>query len=446
MESAIRALIVPLSDQLIKQLADFSKQRSGQRPDLFTLELMVAKLLAQMAVALLAGLITLWYGRGAEAAPVHCPGCGCRMRVQGYARRALLSCWGPFSYERAFYYCRACHRRRTPVDERLGTGARQCSPRLQRVLAYLSAQLSFGVVEQALLEAYDVEVSAETVRQVAEEVGAEARAWEERERRRYEEEEVPAPRRGGQPKTWVIECDGKQVGLQDGRWQEVKVGVIYEVGARVETREGRHELLKREILARRCGWEEFARHFWAAMQRSGVREGDRLVAVADGAHVMEQVFAFVAPGARRVRDFYHVAERVHAIGELRFGAETPAATQWTSIQLHKLKESEAAAVVRSIAHLKLETKQAEETRRQVLGYLRNHQAAMDYAAYRREGLRIGSGAVEGGCRLIGARTNGCGRRWGEEGCDRIVALRVAVLNERLDLIRPRPQVELGLVA
>lgn len=141
-----------------------------------------------------------------------------------------------------------------------------------------------------------------------------------------------------------------------------------------------------------------------------------------------------------------MAERVHAIGELRFGAESQQGKDWRQAQLHKLKASEVASVVRSIAHLKLETKQAQETRRQVLGYFENHRAAMDYARYQGGGLPIGSGAVEGGCRLIGARTNGCGRRWSEKGCDEIVALRVAVLNERLDCIRPRPKLTLGLAA
>jgi len=446
MESTIRALIVPLCERLIKQLSEFSQH--PQRPviTLFAIELLVAKLLAQVAVELIPGLIRLWCGRGGESGGVACRGCGGRMRLQGYLWRAVVSCVGRFAYERAYYYCRACHESRIPLDERLDLSARECSPRLQRLVAFLSAHLSFGVVAQALTECHSVAVSTETVRQVAEEVGQEARAWEDKQRARYEQAGSAGPARTARSQTWVLECDGKQVGFQDGRWQEVKVGVIYELGARVQTHEGRHELLKREIIARRCGWEEFAHHFWAAMQRAGVREGDRLVAVADGAHSMEQVFAFVAPEARRVRDFYHVAERLHWIGEVRFGAETKASRGWTQAQLHKLKESEAAQVVRSIAHLKLDGKQAAETRRQVLGYFRNHQEAMDYAAYRREGLPIGSGAVEGGCRLIGARTNGCGRRWGEEGCDEIVALRVAVLNERLDLIRPRPQLAMGLAA
>ena len=72
--------------------------------------------------------------------------------------------------------------------------------------------------------------------------------------------------------------------------------------------------------------------------------------------------------------------------------------------------------------------------------------AMDYRRYQEEGLANGSGAVEGGCRLIGARTNSCGRRWGESGCDAIVGLRVTVLNERLEQIRPQPQLALKLAA
>jgi hypothetical protein len=450
MESEIRALIVPLSEKLIKQLTEFLSQRENRRRDLFGIELLVTKVLAELALELMSGLVKLLWGRGYEGATMECAGCGAKMKFQCYLRRRLVSCVGTLTYERAYYYCRTCHLSHIPLDQRLGVGEREVSPRLERIISFLSAHLSFGIVEKALAECFEMEVNAETLREVAEEIGEEARQWEEEQRRTLEATAFDAPAGRVTPrrsvKRWVLECDGKQVGFQDGSWQEVKVGVIYEVGDRVETREGRHELIKREILARRCGWEEFAAHFWAALQRVGVREGDRLVAVADGAHSMEQIFAFVAPEAQRVRDFYHVAERIHAIGELRFGAESKEAKRWIGAQLHKLKESETSAVIRSLAHLRLSSQEAEQTRREVLGYFERHRAAMDYAAYRAEGWPIGSGAVEGGCRLIGARTNGCGRRWSEAGCDRIVALRVAVLNERLDVLRPRPQITLGLAA
>ncbi|MBI3951930.1 MAG: hypothetical protein HY314_15900 [Acidobacteria bacterium] len=147
----------------------------------------------------------------------------------------------------------------------------------------------------------------------------------------------------------------------------------------------------------------------------------------------------VAPEATRIGDFYHVAERIDAIGELRYGAQTPASERWIKGSLEKLKASELSAVIGSIAHLQLPTAAAEQTRAQVLGYLQHQRPALDYAQYRAQNMPIGRGAGEGGCRLVGARTNGCGRRWSVAGGDAIVALRVAVLNDRLDLIRPRPR-------
>lgn len=198
MESEIRDLVVPLTERLIKQLIEVAEKSANQPLDLFALELLVSKLLSQFALSLLAGLIGLWHGRGQTKRPVLCQACGAPLTVQKYLRRPVLCCFGRFSYERAYYYCRACHVSRLPLDEALGVSERQCSPRLQRVLAFLSAHLSFGVVAQAVQECYELGLNHETIRQVAEEVGGEARDWEERERA-ASEQGVVAPRRGAAP-------------------------------------------------------------------------------------------------------------------------------------------------------------------------------------------------------------------------------------------------------
>jgi hypothetical protein len=54
----------------------------------------------------------------------------------------------------------------------------------------------------------------------------------------------------------------------------------------------------------------------------------------------------------------------------------------------------------------------EEKREKVVNYIKKNKEVMEYWSYKAEGLPLGSGAVEGGCKLIGYRTNGCGRRWG----------------------------------
>jgi hypothetical protein len=56
-------------------------------------------------------------------------------------------------------------------------------------------------------------------------------------------------------------------------------------------------LLQREIVALRCSAAEFAGPFWSAIQRAGVQDGDRIVAVADGAEAMEQDLCFGGAGS-----------------------------------------------------------------------------------------------------------------------------------------------------
>jgi Uncharacterised protein family (UPF0236) len=445
MEEHFRMSMMPAWERFIKDLSEYYSENSSKDCDLWKMELRLLKAVMAFAVEVLVSLIELVHGRGYEGARRSCPGCGAVMRFERYQGRQMTSGFGAFSYVRAYYYCRGCHQGYCPLDERLGVGRRSVTPRLGRLISFLAGHLSFGVVEQALKESHQLKVSREAVRLIAEESGNNALEWERSEEERLRKNVMAeATAGGGQEgsrkgaKTWIIECDGKKVGYQDGSWHEVKVGVIYELGDRVKVSKGRQELIKREIVARQCGWEEFSQLFWTSMQRSGVSDGDRLVALADGAEAMEQIFAMVAPEATRVRDFYHVAERIHAIGEVRFG-ETGERQCWTRIQLHKLKRSEVGAVLRSIKHLKLPTAEAAETRRQVVQYLEKNRYAMNYASYKRKGWPLGSGAVEGGCRQIGARTNGCGRRWCEHGCNAIVALRVAVLNDRLELLLPKPK-------
>lgn len=441
MENQLRELILPLSEALIKQLSESMARQDKQQINFYWIELVVWMLLTAFALKLMLGLVKLLFGRGYEGSRIPCPACGQKMKFQRYRPRPILSSFGPLSLDRAYYYCGYCHSGSAPLDDRLELARGELSPRLQRVMAFQSAHLSFGVVKQSLKESYELEISDEAIRLISEQIGQQARNWEDQQALCYSEKPLPSQQPTQPPRTWILEIDGKKVGLQDGSWNEVKVAVLYELSDRVEPHTGRHELLQRELVARRSSWREFVPHCWAAMHRAGLREGDRLVAVADAAEGIESIFDLVAPEATRIRDFYHVAERIHAIGELRFGPESQKGKDWIGLQLDKLKESDVTGVVRAIAHLRFDTEAEEAKRDQVLSYLQKNRQAMDYGQYRAEGLPMGSGAVEGGCKLIGVRTNGCGRRWGVTGCDQIVALRVAVLNERLDVILPKPKIE-----
>jgi len=110
-----------------------------------------------------------------------CPQCGGRMKFQRSRPRPVISVMGRWRYERA-YYCATCKLGYAPVDESLAVGAREVSPRRQRVIRFLSGHLSFPVVGQTLPESYELTVNEEPICQVVEEIGQEARAEEDQQR------------------------------------------------------------------------------------------------------------------------------------------------------------------------------------------------------------------------------------------------------------------------
>jgi hypothetical protein len=74
-------------------------------------------------------------------------------------------------------------------------------------------------------------------------------------------------------------------------------------------------------------------------------------------------------------------------------------------------------------------------RRQELGYFQRNAHRMDYPAYRKWGLPIGSGAVEGACKhLVADRFKGAGMRWNTDTAEPVLHLRAALLTHpHLDL-------------
>jgi len=85
--------------------------------------------------------------------------------------------------------------------------------------------------------------------------------------------------------------------------------------------------------------------------------------------------------------------------------------------------------------------QRRGVRDEAVRYLGARREQMSYAAYERQGLPIGSGAVESTCKqIVTARLKQAGMRWSEAGVDAMVALRCYVLNRRFDELCPKPAI------
>jgi hypothetical protein len=134
-----------------------------------------------------------------------------------------------------------------------------------------------------------------------------------------------------------------------------------------------------------------------------------------------------------VVDFWHACGYAHQLAEGLFGAG-PKAEKWFAKWRRWLRDRRqgVAQVLRSAMwhyNNRKVTKAGEKLLWKGYRYLRKHAQWMQYAAYRRRGMPIGSGVTEAACKTVFAeRLKRSGMTWGRTGGQVIVDLRVLVLS------------------
>lgn len=400
----------------------------------------LGKRIAQLALSHLLEEI----GTGYDRSTLCCP-CGGKQRFERFSHRTLRTLMGEVTYKRAYYRCRSCGASCFPLDEQIKQSQREISPGVERAVALLSAHLSFAEAERVLWEVADVSLTGRQIETVAEGVGAEAESillQEEEQAAKEGLHEGVGPKQP-EPRTFIVEMDGVQVGFQDGSWQEAKCGVIYELSQRVKINRGRWELLKRHRCVLRGDVTAFRRRLWALCLRAGIRQQDQIVVIGDGAEWIDQTAQLLFPGAMRILDYYHASERVWAVAAARWGEASVEGRRWAEGNLQRLKTGEVGQVIASIKRVRMKTEEGRAIAIAAIKYMRGRVNQMQYGEYREAGLPIGSGAVESSCKqVVTARCKQAGMRWSEAGVDAILALRSYVLNERLDELCPKPEISL----
>ena len=129
----------------------------------------------------------------------------------------------------------------------------------------------------------------------------------------------------------------------------------------------------------------------------------------------------------RILDFAHAASYVCEIADkVREGGGHLPAT-WVDGVLHRLKHEGPARVLRHLTRLARRYPQIQEQ----VTYLQKRRELMDYPTYQQQGWPIGSGSVESSHKLlVQARLKGPGMHWKPEHINPMLALRLALLNER----------------
>jgi hypothetical protein len=219
----------------------------------------------------------------------------------------------------------------------------------------------------------------------------------------------------------------KSLGNLSCRYGECKSGVVYEA---LPDKAGRDSQVRtRAYIATLDKVESFAPLLGTLAHVRGHHLAREVIVIGDGAPWIWQVAAKHFGGAVQIVDFFHAAQHLASVAEVRFGVGNAEGQAWVNARCEELQTTGVETV---LAHLKAwkPTKQAhKELRRVTYMYFFDNAERMQYPVFLAKGYHIGSGVVEATCKhVVAQRLDQAGMHWTKESAEAIVALRAAQLS------------------
>ncbi len=174
---------------------------------------------------------------------------------------------------------------------------------------------------------------------------------------------------------------------------------------------------------------EFAQRPAREARRRGFDQAPRRVVLGDGApwiwHLADEQF----PGAIQIDDLYHAQQHLSDVAKAIYGPGSDLGRQGAKQRHDELDGGDLDAV---LAALRVHAG-AEDEARKCLDYVTCNRHRMRYPEFRAQGLCVGSGVVEAGCKVaIGTRLKRTGMHWTGAGANSIIALRCCKLSGRFE--------------
>ena len=373
-------------------------------------------------------------------------GCGQTASYKELRVKPIVTVLGPVRYERPYYVCHRCSHAPNPVDAALGVEHREFSPGVRRMMAVAGSDSDFDLAKEQIDLLAGVQVCTKSVERHAEQIGAEIMRIEQAEIQRSVQLQLPIPMGVPIPVLYV-EIDGTgipvvkkevqgrtgKVAGQPARTREVKLGCVFtSPGVDSEGYPIRDPGSTTYTGAIETA-DEFGRRIHCeAFQRGWSRAKIRVI-LGDGAIWIWNLAADQFPGAILIVDFYHACEHLHKVSRLVFPGDEAARQPWTASIVDQLEDGDIESIVAILRSLANERPELADKLGTEADYFERNTEKMRYPKFREQGLFIGSGVIEAGCKtLIGARLKKSGMFWTVEGANQIIALRCCRLSGKFE--------------
>jgi hypothetical protein len=360
-------------------------------------------------------------GKGYRGAHLDC-GHGHSAEFVGYRGKQILTVLSCVEVQRAYYYCPDCQSGLVPKDQELDVVGSSLSPGVRRMMGRVGAKEPFAQGRADLEELAGVAVPTKQVERVSAQLGAQVEAFCRREREAILSGKVvillPAV-----PVLYVaIDATGvpaiprETVGRRGkdatgkAKTREAKIGCVFTQTKQDE--EGypiRDEDSTTYVGAIETA-EAFGPRIHAEAVRRGMRQAHKVVVLGDGAPWIWGIAAQYFPWAIEIVDLYHAREHLANLGKAVYGPTSAQAKEWAAARSEQLDDGDVEAVITSVKRLRPHQSNVREEVRKAIDYFQINKERMRYAKFRSQGLFVGSGVVEAGCKtIIGLRLKQLGR-------------------------------------
>lgn len=384
-------------------------------------------------------------GSGRGQGEVVC-GCGTPMESRGLRSKEVVTILGPVRYNRSMFRCPACQGTEYPGDEELDIVGTTRSPGVRRMMARAGSKSTFKESYEDLKIYAGLDVSAKDVERVSEGIGQQMEIWSSRERQEVLNQEKPMPEEKIFP-VFYVSYDGTGVPMiqkellgrkgkqADGsaKTREAKLGCVFTQTTTSDAGFPVRDPDSTSFVGAIESSDLFGWRIYGEAMRRGLAKAKRIVVLGDGAEWIWSVAEMHFPDATWIIDLFHAREHVSDLCKLLLG---PDENQIEQQRTRWWKDLDAGRIEKIILEARqnlpknLERKKKAKTG---IRYLEKNKERMRYAQFRAQGLFVGSGVVEAGCKsLIGQRLKQSGMEWSIRGANAIIALRCMIKSNRFE--------------
>lgn len=425
----------------------FQERRNHGRLDLESVETGLRSAMHQAGASALTHLLR-YDPPDEEQRSIPCP-CGHSAHYKELRSKTVLTVVGPVKLTRPYYVCADCSKGQHPVDAELGLAGLESSPGVRRMEAVVGSEMPFAAGREPMKLLAGLDVTAKAIERAAEAIGAQIGQRDEQEIARAKQLVLPVVAKQYIAKMYVL-MDGVQVPVvaaetegrtgriegQRARTRECKLGCVFTqttidqdgrairdpdsttyVGA-IETAEDFGLRLYTE--AWRRGWE------WAAIR----------VVIGDGAVWIWNLADRHFPGAIQIVDLFHAREHLWKVAALLHTHNQTAKKLWMIPMKDMLDSGNIEPLVTSLREIAAAHADTTALSQEILKeaeYFATNAERMRYPDFRAQGLFVGSGVIEAGCKsVIGSRLKRSGMFWTVRGANAIIALRCCRINGRFE--------------